>query len=110
MINELIYVYCIAINPPGLIDELKSRGLKSICIEEFNVLIKNVPENEFSEENLRLHIADLHWLEANVREHINVISMIMEYTPVIPFKFGTIFNSLEGLEKFVSDYTEIRKN
>ena len=105
MINELLYVYCIAINPPGLIDELKSGGLRSISIEEFNVLIKNVPESEFSEENLRLHIADLHWLEANVREHIHVIGMIMDHTPVIPFKFGTIFNSLEGLKKFVADYS-----
>jgi predicted transcriptional regulator len=105
MINDLIYVYCIAINPPGLINELKSRGLKSIVVEGLNVFIKNVPENKFSEENLKQNIADLHWLESNVREHISVIGMIMEYSSVIPFKFGTIFNTLEGLEKFITDYS-----
>ncbi|MEI7489963.1 MAG: GvpL/GvpF family gas vesicle protein [Bacteroidota bacterium] len=105
MINELIYVYCIAVNPPGLIDELKARGLKSIEIGQFNVLIKNVPEIEFSEENLKQNIADLRWLEANAREHINVIGMIMGYTSVIPFKFGTIFKTLESLEKFISVYS-----
>ena len=105
MIDDLIYVYCIAINPPGLINELRSRGLKSISIEGFNVLIKNVPETEFSEENLKQNITDLHWIEANVREHINVIGMIMKYTSVIPFKFGTIFNSHESLEKFITNYS-----
>ncbi|MEI8004941.1 MAG: GvpL/GvpF family gas vesicle protein [Bacteroidota bacterium] len=105
MINELIYVYCISVDPQELINELRSRGLKSICIDGFNVIIKNVQEKEFSEENLKQNIADLHWLEANAREHINVIGMIMGYTSVIPFKFGTIFNSRESLEKFIIAYS-----
>jgi hypothetical protein len=105
MINELIYVYCIAADSPGLINELKSRDLKFACIDGFIVLIKNVPENEFSEENLKQNIADLLWLEANAREHIRVIGMIMEFTSVIPFKFGTIFNSVESLEKFITVYS-----
>jgi hypothetical protein len=105
MLNELLYVYCIAADPPGIINELKSRDLKSVSIHGFNVLMKIVPENEFSEENLKKNIADLLWLEAKAREHIQVIGMIMGYTSVIPFKFGTIFNSVASLEKFITAFS-----
>ncbi len=81
-------------------------GLRSIPAGDFYAVVKPVSESEFSEENLKTNLSDIHWLETNVREHVAVINVIMEQNTVIPFKFGTIFNSEDRLQKFVEDYGE----
>ena len=105
MINDLIYVYCISNTPPGLIDYIESKGLKCIVADDLYVIVKYVSGDEFSEENLKKNIADIQWLETNAREHIMVIGKIMEQNTVIPFNFGTIYQSEESLKKFITDYS-----
>ncbi|MDP2930641.1 MAG: GvpL/GvpF family gas vesicle protein, partial [bacterium] len=103
--NNLIYVYCMSNSPPDLVHNTETKGLKSLMFENFFVIIKYVSENKFSEENFKKNLSDLKWLESNAREHIGVISMIMENCTVIPFKFGTIYNTKAGLKKFITDYS-----
>lgn len=106
MKNDLIYVYCVSNSPPGLVLDMESEGLKSLVFDNFYVIIKNVPESEFSEENFKKNLSDIKWVESNAREHIRVISKIMETGTVIPFKFGTIFNAEPSLKKFIADYSD----
>ena len=105
MINDLIYVYCISNTLPGLIDYMESKGLKCIMADDLYVIVKYVSGEEFSEENLKKNLADLQWLETNARDHIMIISKIMEQNTVIPFNFGTIYQSEESLKKFIKDYS-----
>jgi len=104
MINDLIYVYCIINSPPEPDFNLESKGLEFIMFDDFYVIVKFVSENEFSEENFKKNLSDLQWVESNAREHIEVISSINESNTVIPFKFGTIYNTKSGLKKFITDY------
>ena len=104
--NELIYVYCLSDSLPDPGCEKISQGLISVPAGAFYAVVKPVSEAEFSEENLKINLSDIQWLESNVREHVAVISMIMEQNTVIPFKFGTIFNNENSLLKFVEDYEE----
>ena len=106
MNKNLIYVYCISSNPLKPAHNNGFKGLKSISYGDFNVIVKYVPESEFSEDNLKRNLTDIQWVELNAREHITVISMIMEHSTVIPFKFGTIYNTEDGLKKFITDYSE----
>jgi len=106
MKNDLIYVYCISNNPPGLTRDMEPNVVKSLKIEKFYVIVKFVSESEFSEENFKKNLSDIQWVELNAREHIMVISMIMESGTVIPFKFGTIYNSEASLKKFITDYSD----
>lgn len=103
---DLIYVYCLSNNLPDLGGELKSANLKSIAAGNFYVIVKNVSESEFSEENFRRNLSDILWLETNARDHVGVISLLMEQNTVIPFKFGTIFLAEDSLKKFITDYSE----
>ena len=103
--NDLIYVYCISNSPLGLVRNMESKGLESLMFDDFCVIVKYVSESEFSEENFKKNLSDIQWVETNAREHIRVISMIMEYSTVIPFKFGTIFQAEDSLKKFVEDYS-----
>ena len=105
MKNDLIYVYCISNNPPGLTRDMEPNVVKSLKIEKFYVIVKFVSKSEFSEENFKKNLSDIQWVELNAREHIMVIRMIMESGTVIPFKFGTIYNSEASLKKFITDYS-----
>ena len=105
MKNDLIYVYCISNNPPGLTRDMEPNVVKSLKIDKFYVIVKFVSESEFSEENFKKNLSDIQWVELNTREHISVISLIMESGTVIPFNFGTIYNSEASLKKFVTNYS-----
>lgn len=105
MTSDLIYVYCLTDNPLALTSSLGSSRLVSMMAGDFFVIVKYVPESGFSEENFKTNISDIQWLETNAREHVGVITTIMESGTVIPFKFGTIFQSEDGLRRFMQDYS-----
>lgn len=109
MNNALIYVYCLVNSPPDLDSYSGSEDLKSICIDDLYVIVKDVSSEDFSEENFKRHLSDLEWLETNAREHVEVINLIMENHEVIPFKFGTIFQAELNLRKFITDYSSSLK-
>ena len=105
MLDDLLYVYCLLNSPPELWRN-KQEGLKSFMFNNFYVVFKYVSESEFSEENFKKKLSDINWLEFNAREHIRIITEIMAYSTVVPFKFGTIYNSEAGLKKFITDYSD----
>lgn len=106
MINDLIYVYCISSGLPDLGRNIGVEDIKTLIIDDFYVNVKYVSESEFSEENFKKNLSDIDWVEINAREHIRVISLIMEQSTVIPFRFGTIYHSEASLANFVTDYSD----
>jgi hypothetical protein len=106
MFTDLIYVYCLSRKHLAELPALVPAGLKCIPVDGYDIIIKYVSSEEFSEENLQRNISDMAWLDMNAREHMQVISLLMDACTVIPFKFGTIYHSMEGLEKFIRDYSD----
>jgi hypothetical protein len=106
MTTDLIYVYCLLNTEPVLHETMELRNLKPIVIGDFNVIVKYVSSQEFSEENFKRNLSDIEWLENNAREHVEVINLLMDQNTAIPFKFGTIFNSEDSLRKFITDYSD----
>jgi hypothetical protein len=105
MENNLIFVYCVSNSPFERNLTIEFKGLKTIMINNFHFPIKYVSEDEFSEENFKINLSNIQWMETHAKEHTDVISMSMENNTVIPFKFGTIFLSEDSLKKFVTDYS-----
>ncbi len=106
MIHNLIYVYCLANSPPELDASTESRELKSFKYDGFYVVVKLVSEDEYDEENFKRNLSNIHWVETNARTHISVINSIMEHQTVIPFKFGTIFQTEERIQKCLLEYSD----
>jgi len=100
----MIYVYCITGKPPELTSGLEDLGVKYLTIDKLFAVVKEVDEQEFSEENFKKNLSDIPWVELNARQHVEVICQIMESNTVVPFKFGTIYHSKDGLKKFISEY------
>lgn len=106
MNNDQIYVYCISNSLPDFENDNGLEALKTLIADDFYIIIKYVSESEFSEENFKKNLSDIQWVETNAREHIRVISLIMEHSTVIPFRFGTIYHSETSLKKFITDYSD----
>lgn len=104
--NDLIYVYCLSNSHPELYQKIEQEGLELLMLDDFYVIVKYVSESEYSEENFKKNLSDIQWLETNAREHVRVINTFIENSTVIPFKFGTIYNSKVSLKKFIKDYAD----
>jgi hypothetical protein len=103
--GDLIYAYCMTNCSPVLDQKPETKSLKYLVCNGYYTIVKNVSSDEFSDQNFKKNLSDTKWLESNAMEHIRIIRMIMEYSDVIPFKFGTIYNSQSCLEEFIKDYS-----
>jgi hypothetical protein len=110
MNNGLIYIYCLSDSQLQLSQLTDYEGLRSFESSGFYVAGKYVTMDEYSEENLKQNLNDVVWIELNAREHVEVISKVMEHSNIIPFKFGTIFSTEEKLNTFISDYSDSLKD
>lgn len=111
----LIYLYCITDKLPKLKEEEdlvdtsislsvnpeRSRGIENthfFSYQDLYAVVSDVSADEFNEENLKKNLADLGWIKRKVNAHEKVIEAVMKNAGVIPFKFGTIFNTEENLK------------
>jgi hypothetical protein len=110
----LIYLYCLTNRIPKL---KEAEGLVDnahfFYYQGLYVVVSNVSTDEFSEENLKNNLADLEWIKTKVGIHEKAIETVMKNSCVIPFKFGTIFNTEENLKimlkKHISKFKDTLK-
>jgi len=103
--NQLVYLYCVTNEEPtlkkaeDLADDLyfvHHRGLYAV--------VRGVKENEFGEEGLKKSMADLEWVKTNATLHERIIEQVMRNACVIPFKFGTLFDTDDSLKAMLEEY------
>jgi len=102
--DKLIYLFSLTGNVPLFVNSGLEGDLLFLEIDGLYAAVKYVLESDYSEENIKKNISDVAWLDANVREHLRLITLIMQVETVIPFNFGTIYKSEDSLRQFVSQY------
>ena len=65
-------------------------------------VIGQVDPAEFSDQNLQA----LDWLGPRAQRHEAVVERVMDVSPVLPVKFGTMFRSRASLKKFLGRHRE----
>ena len=100
--KELLYLYCVTKEKPSSCN-FEEPGIKvrPVFFSGTYALISSVSPDDFSEANLKKHLADMGWVEKNIRLHEKVIEEIMKDQVVLPFKFGTVFESEANVEKLL---------
>ena len=100
--NELLYLYCVTKDKP-LSCDFADLGINvhPIYFQGTYAFVSSVSPDDFSEDNLKKHLTDMSWVEKNIRLHEKVIEEIMKDQAVLPFKFGTIFESEANVEKLL---------
>ena len=90
------YVYGVAEQRDGLeaIAQLVGRG-------RLAALVAEVPLDEYGEETLRERLNDRAWLEEKARAHEEVLQAAAEIAPVVPLRFGTIYDELADVERLL---------
>ena len=112
----LVYLYCLTNKAPALkaAEDLPRPSLKSntalkegwglvdtarfFYYQGLYVVVSNVSTDEYNEENLKKNLANLEWIKSRAGIHEKVIETVMKNSCVIPFKFGTLFNTEENLK------------
>lgn len=110
----LIYLYCLTNKIPKLKEaECLVDNAHFFYYQDLYAVVSSVSADEFSEENLKKNLADLEWIKTKAGIHEKVIETVMKNSCVIPFKFGTIFNTEENLKimlkKQIREFKDILK-
>ncbi len=101
----LIYLYCLTNKIPKLKEsEDLVDNAQFFYYQGLYAVVSNVSTDEFSEENLKKNLADLEWIKTKAGIHEKAIETVMKNSCVIPFKFGTIFNTEENLKIMLKKY------
>ena len=100
--KELLYLYCVTKDKPSSYN-FEDLGVKThpIYFQGTYAIVSSVSPDDFSEDNLKKHLADMDWVEKNIRLHEKVIEEIMKDRTVLPFKFGTVFENEANVEKLL---------
>ncbi|MBI4743336.1 MAG: GvpL/GvpF family gas vesicle protein [Actinobacteria bacterium] len=103
--KDLIYLYCVTDGPPQLKEtEDLVDNVYFIYHQGLYAVISEVSADEFSEENLREKLATLDWIKLKASVHEKLIEAVMKNSCVIPFKFGTLFNTEENLKTMLKEH------
>ena len=100
--KELLYLYCVTKDKPSSCN-FEDLGIKihPVYFRGTYALASSVSADDFSEDNLEKHLADMGWVEKHIRLHEKVIEEIMRGQAVLPFKFGTVFENETNVEKLL---------
>ena len=103
--GQLVYLYCVVDSKPKM-KQIKNleNNLYSICHNGLYAIANKVEQSEFGEEGLKKNMADFQWVKAKASMHEKIIEQVMTDTDVIPFKFGTLFNTEESLKAMLEQY------
>lgn len=110
--ERLIYIFCVTSEPPLLQQYQLQKGICVVDVDGLFVTTMDVTDNDFAENQLQSNLSDVVWLDTKVREHLDVITSIMQHVKsLIPFNFGTLYKSESSLIQFIIKYAEeFKKN
>ena len=70
---------------------------------ELAALVRRVDLAEFGDEPLRRNLEDRDWLERAVCVHDDALAQAVGRVPLVPFRFGTVYTSEDGVREMLSE-------
>lgn len=100
-----LYIYCVV--PAGIELPNDSAGIEATqpltMIEHENVaaVVSKVSLDEFEEQRLRAHLADMEWVERTARAHELALEMIGKTAPLIPMRMCSVYRDEHGVREML---------
>jgi hypothetical protein len=99
---KVVYLFCFARSSllPG-IEGTGVDGQNPLFLQRFldvTAVLSTVSLEEFSGPTADSRMQDLSWVGPRACRHEEVVEQVMHLSPVLPARFGTLFQSLESLE------------
>lgn len=67
-------------------------------------IVDLVPIADFCGVDAERHLTDVAWLAPRVRRHAEILAWAMQFSPVFPVPFGTLYTSIESLGAFMASH------
>lgn len=96
--NPGIYLFCLT--PSSPLPEITGTGIDGEhplfvkVVGEAAAVLSEVNLDDFSDPEAKEKMEDLTWVAPRALRHEEVVMMVMENSPVLPVRFGTVFSSL----------------
>lgn len=74
-----------------------TRAVRCLTHGEICALVSDVSLEQFQEEPLREHLADMSWVERIARTHQRVLDAVLDQTTPIPMRLCTVYRDERGL-------------
>lgn len=106
---EGIYLFCLARRgalPPLEEPGLEGRPVTAWAFREIAALGQPLPIEAFAGPEAEEHLQDLAWVGPRACRHEELVERAMQFSPVLPARFGTLFSSLESLKALVDNHCE----
>ncbi|MGW0118562.1 GvpL/GvpF family gas vesicle protein [Streptomyces sp. NPDC003327] len=99
---ELSYAYAV-VRPTASLAEGALHGVEGVApgadagavrlVREGDLaaVVSSVPESDYSEAALKVHLEDLSWLERVARAHHDVVRLLASHTTVLPLRLATVY-------------------
>jgi hypothetical protein len=99
--SQGLYLFCLA-QLGRLPATIKGTGLDGQSLEvasyqDLAAVVSAVPLADFCGAEAEARLQNLAWIGPRVIRHQEVVAQVMQYSPVLPTRFGTIFVSQENL-------------
>jgi len=103
--NKGLYIYGIRVRSsiPLKTKGVEQKDVYTVSYKNIEAVISDVGLCDFEPESIKKKLQDLEWAEPQVRAHAAVLDECMRTSSVIPWKFGTVFKSMDGLRKFLRE-------
>lgn len=106
--QKAIYLFCVARS--DLLQAVEGRGVDGqnpLFLQSFLdivAVVSLISLEEFLGPLAESRMQDLSWVGPRACRHEEVVEEAMRHSPVLPLRLGTIFSSLESLEKRLQEY------
>jgi hypothetical protein len=103
--SNVIYLFCLA--QTGPVDHFEGTGItgtEHLVLKDFSgvtAVFCEVPEDDFSGESAEIRLQDLAWIGPRAIRHDQIIEEVMQYSPVFPAPFGSLFSSEKRLGSMI---------
>jgi hypothetical protein len=106
--EHIIYLYGFA--RTGILPELEKTGLDGcnpVFLHEhmdIAAVVSRVPSEEFRGPSAESRLNDLSWVGPRAVRHEEVVEEVIRYSPVFPARFGTLFSSMDSVERILKEH------
>ncbi len=110
--NKGLYIYGIRVSSsiPVKTKGVERKNVYTVSYKDIEAVISDVELCDFEPELIKKKLQDLKWAEPQVRSHAAVLDECMQTSSVIPWKFGTVFKNMKGLQEFLRENWEKLSN
>jgi hypothetical protein len=108
-----LYLFCLARFNRLLPPPLEGRGLDDqspiqvVAFEDLAAVFCTVPLKDFCGPEAKERLQDLTWIGPRIFRHQKVVAGVMQFSPVLPARFGTIFSSPATLKEVLQRHHDI---